>query len=162
MDWQPQLWAGSTRGTNLCVWPRHWFLASPVWAYRSCFFLEICLDLVKAALLDSRLETGAARVQASVAHQTWKGLTSRLALWQSPGKGLTGSVFLRLYLKTTGLGGLGFPLKVWLFHIVKIPVAVSGCRAWKFTARLSWARWQQGLCCGVALALGCLREGRSW
>ena len=86
MAWQPQLWAGSTRGTNLCVWPRHSCLASPVWAYRSCFLLEICLDLVKAALLGSRLDTGAARVQASVVDQnsvvdqTWKGLTSRLAL----------------------------------------------------------------------------------
>ena len=103
MAWQPQLWAGSTRGTNLCVWPRHWCLASPVWAYRSCFLLEICLDLVKAALLGSRLDTGAARVQASVADQTWRGLTSRLALWQSPGTVAS----WRLYLKTAGLEWVG-------------------------------------------------------
>ena len=43
-------------------------------------YIYICLDLVKAALLGSRLDTGAARVQASVVDQTWRGLTSRLAL----------------------------------------------------------------------------------
>ena len=80
MAWQPQLWAGSTgapisvSGRGIDAWPAQFGLTGAV------FLLEICLDFVKAAQLGSRLNTGAARVQAGVADQTWRGMTSRLAL----------------------------------------------------------------------------------
>ena len=52
-------------------------IQSDIYTY---IYIYICLDLVRAALLGARLDTGAARVQASVADKTWRGLTSRLAL----------------------------------------------------------------------------------
>ena len=80
MAWQPQLWAGSpgvpisVSGRGIDAWPAQFGLTGAV------FLLEICLDFVKADQLGSRLNTGAARVQASVADQTWRGMTSRFAL----------------------------------------------------------------------------------
>ena len=169
MAWQPQLWAGSTRGTNLCVWPRHWFLASPVWAYRSCVLLEICLDMVKAALLDSRLETGAARVQASMAHQTWKGLTSRLALWQSPGKGLTGSGFLAAVSKNHRAGGVGLSLESLTvsycknssgsFGVLRLKINRSAFLGSVATRIVLWGSPGLGLPTGGPIVVGCEKDG---
>ena len=105
MAWQPQLWAGSTRGTNLCVWPRHWCLASPVSAYRSCFFLEISLDLVKAAL---RLrpcpsQCGGPNLEGLDVKACTVTRPRDRANWQwLPG---------RLYLKTAGLEWVGLFLE---------------------------------------------------
>ena len=151
------------RGTNLCVWPRHWCLASPVWAYRSCFLLEICLDLVKAALL------GAARVQNSVVDQTWRGMTSRLALWQSPGTGLTGSGFLSAVSKNRRAGGVGRSLESLTlsyclnsggsFGVQRLKINRSAFLVSVATTIVLWGSPGLWLPAGGPIVVGCEKDG---